>query len=67
MKLMFASKKIGFSDLRFVLFFSVEPSDTYAQFSSHSLSVHLQILIAWERHKLPASSPGIYAANLISV
>lgn len=35
--------------------------------SALSLSVPLQILVAWERHKLPASDPGIYAANLISV
>lgn len=67
MKLMFALKHTGFSDLGFVSFFSVKQSDPHAQFISLSLSIWLQILIAWERRKLLVSDLGIYAANLISV
>lgn len=41
--------------------------DIHVHNSALSPSVPLQILVAWERHKLPASDLGIYAANLISV
>lgn len=65
MKLRSVLRHSGLSDLRFVSFPSVKQSEPHAQFIC--LPVCLQILIAWERSKLPAFDPGIYAANLISV